>query len=133
MRLGTIAPPPKAVPMRRLLFVLFSAILVAMIAITTMASLERSVLDAGRDLISDRWFQATLCDAYFGFITFYVWVAYKERSMWSRILWFVLIMCLGNIAMAIYMLIQLVKLPPSAPVSSILINSTPKLQPRTEL
>ncbi len=119
--------------MRILLIVLFSLILVAMLAITTVASFERNIVDAGRDLISDRWFQATLFDAYFGFVTFYVWVAYKERWMWSRILWFVLIMCLGNIAMAIYMLIQLAKLPPSAAVSSILINSTPKLQPGTEL
>ena len=119
--------------MRRLLIVLFSVILVAMLAITTVASLERNILDAGRDLIPNRWFQATLFDAYFGFVTFYVWVAYKERLMWSRILWFALIMCLGNIAMAIYMLIQLAKLPPSAAVSSMLINSTPKLPPRTEL
>ncbi len=119
--------------MRSLLIVLFSLILVAMLAITTVASFERNVVDAGRDLISDRWFQATLFDAYFGFVTFYVWVAYKERLMWSRILWFVLIMCLGNIAMAIYMLIQLAKLAPSTPVSSMLINSTPKLHSGAEL
>lgn len=106
--------------MRRFLTVLFSAILLAMIAITTLAALERGIVEAGRDLISDRWFQATLCDAYFGFITFYVWVAYKERSMGSKILWFVLVMCFGNIAMAIYMLAQLAKLPADAPLSSLL-------------
>lgn len=119
--------------MRSLLFVLFVLILVAMLAITTVASFERNIVEAGRDLMTDRWFQATLLDAYFGFITFYVWVAYKERLMWSRIFWFVFIMCLGNIAMASYMLIQLAKLAPSASVSSILTNTTPELQPGAEL
>ena len=87
------------------------------------ARIERGILEAGRELISDRWFQATLFDAYFGFITFYVWVAYKERTVWSRILWFLLIMCLGNIAMATYMLIQLAVLPCAAPLSSLLLRS----------
>lgn len=119
--------------MRSLLIALFFLILVAMLTITTVASFERDIVEAGRDLLSDRWFQATLLDAYFGFVTFYVWVAYKERSIWSRILWFVLIMCLGNIAMAIYMLIQLAKLAPSDPVSSILINTAPQLHARPEL
>ena len=118
--------------MRRLLIVLFSAILIAMIAITTLASLERSIIEAGRDLISDRWFQATLCDAYFGFVTFYVWVAYKERSMWSRILWFVLVMFFGNIAMAIYMLVQLAKLPTGAPLSTLLTNPASDVRPVVE-
>ena len=114
--------------MRTFLIVLFAAILAAMIAITTLASFERSILAAVQDLMSDRWFQATLLDAYFGFLTFYVWVAYKERLMWSRILWFALIMCLGNIAMAIYMLIELCKLPRNVPVSSMLVNTAPESQ-----
>ena len=125
--------PRREFRVRSLLIVLFFLILVAMLAITTVASFERDIVEAGRDLLSHRWFQATLLDAYFGFVTFYVWVAYKERSIRNRILWFVLIMCLGNIAMAIYMLIQLAKLAPSAPVSSILINSNRKLQAGAEL
>jgi hypothetical protein len=110
--------------MRTFLIGLFSVILMAMVAVTTVASMERSIFDAGRQLLPDRWFQATLCDAYFGFITFFVWVAYKERAVWKRSLWFILIMCLGNIAMATYMLIQLVKLPPGAPLSALLSDKS---------
>ena len=109
--------------MRTLLIALFSTILIAMLAVTTVASIERSIFDAGRELLPDRWFQATLCDAYFGFVTFFIWVAYKERAVWKKCLWFTLIMCLGNIAMAIYMLIQLVKLPPGAPLSALLVHT----------
>ena len=79
-----------------------------MLTVTTWASLERGVLTAGRELIGDRWFQATLIDAYFGFITFYVWVAYKETKFYSKILWLLSILTLGNIAMAIFMLKELV-------------------------
>ena len=61
----------------------------------------------GTQLTSDPWFLATLADAYFGFLTFYVWVAYKEHSVWRKLLWFVLIMVLGNIAISVYVLIQL--------------------------
>lgn len=110
--------------MRWFLMALFAAILLGMLVITTLASLERSIVAAARDLITDRWFQATLCDAYFGFITFYAWVAYREQAVWSRVVWFVLIMLLGNIAMAIYMLIQLMRLPPDAPLHNLLLNPT---------
>ncbi len=93
--------------MRIRLALIFVAILVTMLAVTIVASLDRSVLIAGQGLWPDPWFIATLVDAYCGFITFFVWVAYKETRLWKRGIWFVLIMCLGNIAMAVYVLRQL--------------------------
>ena len=62
------------------------------------------------DLWTDLWFKATLMDAYFGFITFFVWVAYKELRLWRRMIWFALIMLLGNLAIPAYMLLELYKL-----------------------
>jgi len=41
------------------------------------------------------WTIATLIDAYYGFVTFYVWVAWKETRAWPRALWFVAIMLLA--------------------------------------
>ena len=73
---------------------------------TSYASLDRSILALGSQLTSDPWFQTTLVDTYFGLITFYFWVAYKEARVRNKVLWFVLIMTLGNIATSIYMLIQ---------------------------
>ena len=118
--------------MRNFLIIVFTAILLSMLAITTAASLDRSILHAGRELVSDRWFQATLCDAYFGFLTFYVWVAYKERANWKKAVWFVLIMCLGNIAMSIYMLIQLAKLPRGASLSLLLLRADSDILPKAK-
>ena len=98
--------------MRSILFVLFSFILLGMLVVTTVASLDRGIFSVGSELLSDRWFQATLADAYFGFVTFYVWVAYREPTIVRRIIWFVLIMTLGNIAMSIYVLIRLARMKP---------------------
>ena len=94
--------------MKNGLILLFVGILLGMIGITTYASLDRAIWNVRPELLSDPWFHATLLDTYFGFLTFYLWVAYKESSWLMRIIWFILIMTLGNIAMAIYALIQLV-------------------------
>ena len=102
--------------------VLFGAILVAMLAVTVTASLERGVFAAAGDLWTDPWFKATLADAYFGFITVFVWIAYRERTMAARALWFVLLMALGNIAIAIYMLIRLSKLKAGDPLERLLLR-----------
>ncbi len=102
--------------------VLFSLILLAMLAVTIQASLERGVFEAAADLWDDPWFRATLADAYFGFIAVYLWIAYKERTWVRRVLWFVLLMALGNIAIAIYLLIQLFRLPAAATVEDLLLR-----------
>lgn len=98
--------------MNRLLQLLFVLILVSMIGVTTWASLDRDIFTAGSELIKDRWFIATLMDAYFGFLTFFVWVAWREVTMTRRLVWFVLIMCLGNIAMSAYVIWQLTRAKP---------------------
>jgi len=102
--------------------VFFSAILLSMICVTIYASVHTPIWQLSPSLTSDRWFQATLLDAYFGFLTFFVWVVYKEASIVRSILWFVLIMLLGNIAMAIYALLQLGKVPASAPLRDVLLR-----------
>ena len=64
----------------------------------------------------------SLADAYFGFLTFWLWVAYKEDGWGRRVLWFALIMTLGNIAMAAYVLLQLRRLAPGEPVERLLLR-----------
>ena len=83
------------------------------------------MLAAGSELLPDRWFQVTLLDAYCGFITFYVWVCYKERSTAAKSIWLVAIMFLGNIAMSAYMLLQLTRLAPDADWKDLLMREEP--------
>lgn len=98
---------------KKLLLILFSLIFASILAATVRASLVRNVFDNGH-LIDDVWFQATLLDAYLGFLTFFVWVAWKERKVARCVIWFALIMTLGNMAMAGYVIFQLIRLPRDA-------------------
>jgi hypothetical protein len=90
-----------------------------MTLVTVQASLVRPVWNNG-ELLQDRWFIATLCDAYFGFLTFYIWVVVREHHWGARIGWFVAIMLLGNFAMATYALIQLARLDRNRPLTDLL-------------
>ncbi len=83
------------------------AVLALMLYVTISASLHQDLISATCQLWPDPWFRATLADAYCGFIFFWLWVAWRERSPAKSILWFILIMTLGNIAMAGYLLLQL--------------------------
>jgi hypothetical protein len=102
--------------------IIFSFILISMLCVTTWASLELNLFTHLPNLIKDPWVIATLFDAYYGFLTFFLWVCYKENSVIAKLLWFIAIMLLGNIAMAIYMLIQLFKLDKDATVADLLVN-----------
>lgn len=105
---------------------IFGFILISLLCYTTFASFQQSLLDwQGLVRQPDNWWTiATLIDAYYAFLTFYVWVFYKEVRAVSRIGWFVAIMLLGNMAMAAYVLIQLAKLREGEPASSILLRRT---------
>jgi hypothetical protein len=109
---------------KTVLQILFGFILVSLFCYTTFASLQQSVLEwQGLIRQPDNWWTiATLIDAYYGFLTFYVWVLYKEIRWLSRIVWFVAIMLLGNMAMAAYVLIQLSRLGRDEPAAAILLR-----------
>lgn len=89
--------------------ILFTSILALMIGVTTWASLQSNVIVGFEELFATRWGIATLADAYCGFLTFYAWVFYKEKTTLARGVWFVAIMVFGNIAMAFYVLRVLVQ------------------------
>jgi len=102
--------------------------LLGLVGVSIWASGHVGIMPAIDELLSrpsagtNPWFVATLFDAYFGFLWFWLWVAYKERGWTLRLLWLVLILGLGNIAMAVYMLIQIRKLPAGAGVEDLLLR-----------
>jgi len=106
--------------MKLVLKLVFGAILLTMIVVTIDASLKQSLWDSWPGLRAQPWAIATLFDAYFGFLTFFVWVVFKESSAMRSAIWFVMIMCLGNMAMAAYVLILLSKLAPADPAAALL-------------
>jgi predicted permease len=88
---------------------LFALILFGMLFITITATIDQNIFEAVGNMWPNWWFKATLADAYFGFLTFFVWVAYKEVHLWRKLLWFAAIMLLGNLAISAYMLLELYK------------------------
>ena len=103
---------------------LFSFILASLAAYTTWASTQQALWDwQGLVREPDRWWTiATLIDAYYGFVTFYAWVFYKEVHAAGRIGWLVVIMLLGNMAMAAYVLRELSRLRDDEPLHALLLR-----------
>jgi uncharacterized protein DUF1475 len=116
----------RSAEMKTFLVALFIGIVITMLVVTSLASLKRAVWDSGVEFhwSTSPWSVATLFDAYFGFLTFYVWVAYKERSSVARVLWFIAIMALGNMAMSAYVLLQLSKLRRGDTLESLLLRTS---------
>jgi hypothetical protein len=102
-----------------MLAALFGAIFVWMIVLTVRTSLVVSLWSAWASFAANPWAVATLYDAYFGFFTFWLWVAWRERTVWERVLWLVAIFALGNIAMSLYVLIQIFRLRADEPVDAL--------------
>jgi hypothetical protein len=100
---------------------LFSSIFLALFVCSVWAGMHQNMFAWGGLKGPDRyWTIATLMDAYFGFLTFYVWVFYKETRWLMRLLWLAAILLLGNMAMSSYVLVQLARLRRNDAASSIL-------------
>lgn len=102
-----------------LLRFVFASIVVAMLGVTSWASIQVTLWETPRAVATHPWFIATLFDTYFGFLTFWLWLAWRERSAIRSTAWLVAILLLGNIAMATYVLIQLFRLPTTASVDQL--------------
>lgn len=99
-----------------------------LVGVSVWATLHIGIVDAIAQLAAapasgtHPWFVATLLDAYFGFLWFWLWIAYRERGVFARLVWLVAILALGNIAMAGYVLWQLARLPRGAGVEALLLR-----------
>ena len=109
---------------RRLILAYFVLVLVAMTWVSwyastapTITSLPQyaaitekegiNVIDGFVTVCSEPWGLATMFDAYFGFLAFWLYVAWREQTIASRLGWFVALMLLGNFAIAAYALLCL--------------------------
>lgn len=104
----------------------------ALVAVSVWATGHQSIAPAIQSLLQEPaagnnpWFIATLFDAYFGFLWFWLWVAYREPGGTARLLWLLAILLLGNMAMAAYVLLSLWRLPAGAGIDDLL-----RRRPRT--
>jgi hypothetical protein len=100
----------------------------SLVGASIWATGQVSIVPAIQDLIANpaanynAWFVATLFDTVYAFGWFWLWIAYKERSWLARGLWLLAVLATGNMAMAVYALIQLAKLPANATVEDFLLR-----------
>lgn len=103
----------------------------ALIGASVWATGHQSIVPAIQDLLAhpaagnNPWFVATLFDTYFGFLWFWLWIAYKETSNLARLVWLLLVLATGNMAMAAYALLQLYRLPAGATIEDFLLRRPP--------
>lgn len=108
--------------MKTRLAVIFTLFLALILLATGWASTQVSILAVPPEVLYHPWFIATLTDTYLAFLTFWVWVAYRETSNLARIAWLIAILLTGNMAMAVYVLNALRKLPPGAGIDALLLR-----------
>jgi hypothetical protein len=102
---------------RKVLILYFIIVLIAMTWVSWYACTAPSISSlpgyAGKGLnviggyvtvCSEPWGLATMFDAYFGFLTFWLYVAWRENNNFVRFGWWVALMLLGNFAIAGYAL-----------------------------
>lgn len=115
--------------MRKSLTLYSVAVFLAMVAVSSWASLKLGVVPALQELVAhpdagtQPWFIATAFDAYFGFLWFWLWVAWREKTWLARLGWLVAILSLGNMAMAGYVWLAVRRLPRDAPVEALLLRA----------
>ena len=106
--------------------ILFLVVLGSMLWVTTWASSHQALGDFARGpVIRDPWVIATLFDAYWAFIAVFTWVAWKEQSLAARLLWFIALIALGNLAIAAYMLRELFSVPAAGPLQDVFARRNP--------
>lgn len=65
---------------------------------------------------SEPWGLATMFDAYFGFLAFWLYTAWRERTWLARASWLIALMLLGNFAIAGYAFACLWQTPSTATI-----------------
>jgi hypothetical protein len=92
--------------------ILFSVVLVWMCYVVITTSLNSNLFTNWDYLGSIPWMRATLWDFYANVLVIFVWVCYKEKYVFVKIIWLVLLFALGSIASCAFVLIQLFRLKP---------------------
>jgi len=95
-----------------------------MIVVTVRTSLQDNLLTEWPSLLKIPWMVATLNDFYINMTVIFLWVAYKERTLASRLVWLVLLVALGSIATTAYVFLQLVKLKEGDPIELLFLRET---------
>ncbi|KAL5560092.1 hypothetical protein UlMin_036303 [Ulmus minor] len=90
-----------------------------------LATLLYTILTDGspfRKELFTPWLTVTVIDIYINFIILSVWVAYKESSLISAVIWITLLICLGSVTTCVYIVRELFQLTSQDPLYLVLLK-----------
>ncbi len=102
--------------------IIFALILIWMCYVVISTSLQSNLFKEWNFLGSIPWMRATLWDFYANVFVIYCWIFYKEPSVLWKIVWLILMICLGSIASCAYVLIELFRLKPGEGIEDLLLK-----------
>lgn len=83
-----------------------ATVLTAVMAATVVFGLASGGFgDEGSQILGLAWGKVTLIDLYVGLVIFAAWIAIRESSWPTRLLWWAALAVLGNLAAAGYLLV----------------------------
>ena len=109
---------------KTLLKVIFGFISLFMIYWVFLTSMKSDMFHLSAAVLHEPWFTTTLIDFYFNIFIISAWVVYRERALWAAILWVIAFICLGSIATAFYVFMQLVGLKQGEGFEKVLLRKT---------
>lgn len=99
--------------------IVFSALLIWVTYVVISTSFKSSLFTEWDSLAAIPWMRATLWDFYANIFIITLWMFYKEKSIFLKVIWLILFVCLGSIATCAYVLIKLFKLKASEGVEEL--------------
>lgn len=103
-----------------ILKIVFIFLFVWMCYVVISTSIKSNLFKEWSFLGSIPWMRATLWDFYANVFVIYLWICYKEPSLWLKALWLVLMVCLGSIATCGYVILELFRLQPGEGLQELL-------------
>lgn len=100
--------------------VLFILLLLLMIFTIVKVSLESNLFNELPELLKIPWMQATLVDFYTNVFILFLWITYKEKKHYKKLIWLILLVILGSVATCIYILKELIQLKKSENLKDLL-------------
>jgi len=81
--------------------------LLAMTVALLNGFINGSFTEDGNVILNNPWGIVSLVDLYVGFMLFALWIAFREKSLLSSILWIIALMVLGFFIGSLYVLLAL--------------------------
>jgi|SRR5580700_4728609 hypothetical protein len=98
------------------------AVVITMLCVNAWAFHIMMVWETPRSVVLHPWIIATWFDVSFAFLTFWVWLCWRERSWLASLIWLVAIFGTGNIAISGYIAWVTWRLPSSASMRDVLLR-----------